>query len=121
MRTDGTNTSKDAVEKFRNYIIENYGKNYLPKNPLNYSGKKAKNAQEAHEAIRPTEISRNPEKLKKYLSLDQYKLYNLIWSRAILLISASFSSPDAPSIKSKTNLGRRLRESSLASFMLKIF
>ena len=46
---------------------------------------------------------------------------NLIWSRAILLISASFSSPDAPSIKSKTNLGRRLRDSSLASFMLKIF
>ena len=83
MRTDGTNTSRDAVEKFRNYIIENYGKNYLPKNPLNYSGKKAKNAQEAHEAIRPTEISRNPEKLKKYLSLDQYKLYNLIWSRAL--------------------------------------
>ena len=83
MRTDGTNTSKDAVEKFRNYITENYGKNYLPKNPLNYSGKKAKNAQEAHEAIRPTEISRNPEKLKKYLSLDQYKLYNLIWSRAL--------------------------------------
>ena len=50
---------------------------------MNYSGKKAKNAQEAHEAIRPTEISRNPESLKKYLSSDQYKLYNLIWSRAL--------------------------------------
>ena len=83
MRTDGTNISKDAIETFRNYIAENYGKNYLPDAALNYSGKKAKNAQEAHEAIRPTEVSRNPDNLKKYLSTDQYKLYNLIWSRAI--------------------------------------
>ena len=83
MRTDGTNISKDSVETFRKYIFENYGKDYLPKSPLNYSGKKAKNAQEAHEAIRPTGISRNPGSLKKYLSLDQYKLYNLIWSRAL--------------------------------------
>ncbi len=83
MRTDGTNISKDAIETFRNYISDNFGKNYLPQSSLNYSGKKAKNAQEAHEAIRPTEISRNPESLKKYLSSDQYKLYNLIWSRAL--------------------------------------
>ncbi len=83
MRTDGTNISKDAVETFRNYISKSYGKNYLPEKPLNYSGKKAKNAQEAHEAIRPTEITRNPESLKKYLSTDQFKLYNLIWTRAL--------------------------------------
>ncbi len=83
MRTDGTNISKDAIDNFRNYINENYGKEYLPSAPLNYSGKKAKNAQEAHEAIRPTEITRNPVSLKKYLSTDQYKLYNLIWSRAL--------------------------------------
>ncbi len=83
MRTDGTNISKDAIETFRSYINDNFGKNYLPQSSLNYSGKKAKNAQEAHEAIRPTEISRNPESLKKYLSSDQYKLYNLIWSRAL--------------------------------------
>ncbi len=83
MRTDGTNISKDSVETFRKYISKNYGKDYLPESPLNYSGKKAKNAQEAHEAIRPTGISRNPDSLKKYLSLDQYKLYNLIWSRAL--------------------------------------
>ena len=83
MRTDGTNISKDAVEIYRNYIRDNYGKNYLPENSLNYSGKKAKNAQEAHEAIRPTEISRDPNSLKKYLSTDQYKLYNLIWTRAL--------------------------------------
>ncbi len=83
MRTDGTNISKDAIDNFRNYIIENYGKEYLPSAPLNYSGKKAKNAQEAHEAIRPTEIVRSPDSIKKYLSKDQYKLYNLIWSRAL--------------------------------------
>jgi DNA topoisomerase-1 len=83
MRTDGTNISKDAIENFRNYISNNYGEKYLPNNPINYSEKKAKNAQEAHEAIRPTEIERNPESLKKYLSTDQYKLYKLIWARAL--------------------------------------
>ena len=83
MRTDGTNISKEAVTTFRNFITQNYGETYLPPSPLNYSGKKAKNAQEAHEAIRPTEITRVPEEMKKYLSSDQYKLYNLIWSRSL--------------------------------------
>ncbi len=83
MRTDGTNISKDAVTEFRDYIDSNYGKEYLPDEPNNYSGKKAKNAQEAHEAIRPTNITSDPNSLKKYLSSDQYKLYNLIWSRAL--------------------------------------
>ena len=83
MRTDGTNLSADAITDFRNYIKNKYGKEYLPESPLNYSGKKAKNAQEAHEAIRPTDISRSPESVKKYLSTDQQKLYNLIWSRAL--------------------------------------
>jgi DNA topoisomerase I len=83
MRTDGTNLSVEAIENFRDYIKNEYGDDYLPKNPLNYSGKKAKNAQEAHEAIRPTDITRSPTNLKKYLSTDQYKLYDLIWSRAL--------------------------------------
>ena len=83
MRTDGTNISKDAVTEFRDYINSNYGEEYLPEKPNNYSGKKAKNAQEAHEAIRPTNITSDPNSLKKYLSSDQYKLYNLIWSRAL--------------------------------------
>ncbi len=83
MRTDGTNISKEALNDFRNYIDNNFGKNYLPDEPMNYSGKKAKNAQEAHEAIRPTNIENSPEKIKKYLSSDQNKLYNLIWSRAL--------------------------------------
>ena len=83
MRTDGTNISKDAIEDFRNFIENNYGENYLPKEANNYSGKKAKNAQEAHEAIRPTDIKRTPEEMKKFLSTDQIKLYDLIWSRAL--------------------------------------
>jgi len=83
MRTDGTNISNDAVIDCRNFIKNSYGDNYLPKEPNNYSGKKAKNAQEAHEAIRPTDITRTPESLKKFLSSDQIKLYDLIWSRAL--------------------------------------
>ncbi len=83
MRTDGTNLSADAVSDFRSFIKKKYGNEYLPENPNNYSGKKAKNAQEAHEAIRPTDINRNPESVRKYLSSDQQKLYNLIWSRAL--------------------------------------
>ncbi len=83
MRTDGTNLSADAVSDFRNFIKKEYGNEYLPENPNNYSGKKAKNAQEAHEAIRPTDINRNPVSIKKYLSSDQQKLYSLIWSRAL--------------------------------------
>jgi DNA topoisomerase I len=83
MRTDGTNISKDAVNIFRDYIKNEYGNEYLPKESLNYSGKKAKNAQEAHEAIRPTDITNSPNNLKKYLSSDQHKLYDLIWSRAL--------------------------------------
>ena len=83
MRTDGTNLSKDAVSTFRDYIQKEIGSEYLPKDSLNYSGKKAKNAQEAHEAIRPTDIIRTPQSIKKYLSIDQNKLYELIWSRAL--------------------------------------
>ena len=83
MRTDGTNISKDAITDFRKFITKSYGNDYLPKDPNNYSGKKAKNAQEAHEAIRPTDITRTPESIKKFLSSDQIKLYDLIWSRAL--------------------------------------
>ena len=83
MRTDGTNLSADAGSDFRNFIKKEYGIEYLPENPNNYSGKKAKNAQEAHEAIRPTDINRNPDSVYKYLSSDQQKLNFLIWSRAL--------------------------------------
>ena len=60
MRTDGTNISKEAIDDFRNSLENDYGDKYLPEEPNSYTGKKAKNAQEAHEAIRPTDISRRP-------------------------------------------------------------
>ena len=83
MRTDGTNISNEAVKEFRSFVEDDLGKNYLPDIPNNYKGKKAKNAQEAHEAIRPTDIKKKPDEMKKYLSTDQFKLYDLIWSRAL--------------------------------------
>ena len=83
MRTDGTQISQEAITKFRDLIIKDYGKEYLPDNINTYEGKKAKNAQEAHEAIRPTEIKRKPSDLKKYINSDQLKLYELIWARAL--------------------------------------
>ena len=83
MRTDGTQLSKEAITDFRSLIGHNFGKEYLPENPNTFTGKKAKNAQEAHEAIRPTDISRKPNDIKKYVNADQFKLYDLIWSRAL--------------------------------------
>ena len=72
-----------SLSSFRDYISSNYGKQYLPETQNNYSGKKAKNAQEAHEAIRPTDITRSPSEVKKYVNSDQFKLYDLIWKRAL--------------------------------------
>ena len=83
MRTDGTNISKEAIDDFRKFITDDYGDKYLPDSPNSYTGKKAKNAQEAHEAIRPTNVSRKPSDIKKYVNADQFKLYELIWSRAL--------------------------------------
>ncbi len=83
MRTDGTNISKEAIDDFRKFITDDYGDKYLPEVANSYAGKKAKNAQEAHEAIRPTNISRKPSDIKKYVNADQFKLYELIWSRAL--------------------------------------
>jgi len=83
MRTDGTNISKEAINEFREIIKNDFGKEFLPNQPNSYTGKKAKNAQEAHEAIRPTDVYRKPIDIKKYVNADQYKLYDLIWSRAL--------------------------------------
>ena len=83
MRTDGTNISKEAINEFRELIKKDFGDEFLPDHPNSYAGKKAKNAQEAHEAIRPTDINRKPADIKKYVNSDQYKLYDLIWSRAL--------------------------------------
>ncbi len=82
MRTDGTTLSEDAVKQCRNVIGKNYGDKYLPNAPRLYKSK-AKNAQEAHEAIRPTDLTRTPAQLKGKLEHDQWRLYDLIWKRTI--------------------------------------
>lgn len=82
MRTDGVQVSNEAIAAARGHIESNYGDKYLPTKPKYYSSK-AKNAQEAHEAIRPTSISRTPASLKARLSDEQYKLYDLIWKRMV--------------------------------------
>jgi DNA topoisomerase I len=81
MRTDSTNLAKEAIEEARNFIEEKYGKSYLPDAPPVYKSKAG--AQEAHEAIRPTQATRTPESVEKFLTPDQYKLYKLIWERFI--------------------------------------
>ncbi|GAB4352401.1 MAG: type I DNA topoisomerase [Gammaproteobacteria bacterium] len=82
MRTDSVNLAGEAVEEIRDYIAGKYGAEKLPKSPRRFRTK-TKNAQEAHEAIRPTSVQRTPESVKKSLSTDQAKLYELIWKRTI--------------------------------------
>ena len=82
MRTDGTTLSEDAVNQCRTLIKSKYGDKYLPDAPRLYKSK-AKNAQEAHEAIRPTELSRLPEEVKNYVEPQMAALYNLIWKRTM--------------------------------------
>lgn len=82
MRTDSTNLSDEAIKSAREYINDNIGKDYLPSSPKIYKTK-TKNAQEAHEAIRPTSCSRTPESIKDFLQPDELKLYELIWKRTI--------------------------------------
>lgn len=81
MRTDSLNLSTEAVAEARKFIETRYGREYLPDKPNTYKSKKS--AQEAHEAIRPTSLEYPPEKVEKYLSPDQAKLYGLIWNRFV--------------------------------------
>jgi DNA topoisomerase-1 len=82
MRTDGMSIGDDALKEIRKYIQANYGDDYLPNSAVHYKTK-LKNAQEAHEAIRPTDISINPEIARKYLDKDEFRLYELIWKRTV--------------------------------------
>ena len=81
MRTDSVRISETAVADIRSFVEAEYAQNYLPTKPNIFSSKK--NAQDAHEAIRPTSIERTPESLEAYLSKDQLKLYGIIWKRAL--------------------------------------
>ena len=82
MRTDGITLSGEAIASARNVIAKDYGANYLPDAPRTYKNT-AKNAQEAHEAIRPTDMRRRPETVAKFLDADQLRLYTLIWQRTM--------------------------------------
>ncbi|MCC6208331.1 MAG: type I DNA topoisomerase [Gammaproteobacteria bacterium] len=82
MRTDSVNLANEAVEEIRRLIAERFGQDKLPSQPQVYKTK-AKNAQEAHEAIRPTSAFTDPDSIKEHLSADQYKLYRLIWQRTV--------------------------------------
>jgi DNA topoisomerase-1 len=82
MRTDSVNLAQEAMDELRGFIAERYGKDKLPHHPPVYKTK-SKNAQEAHEAIRPTSVRHAPEEMKGHLSAEQLKLYELIWKRTI--------------------------------------
>ncbi|SEB35566.1 DNA topoisomerase I [Nitratireductor aquibiodomus] len=82
MRTDGVQMAPEALDQARKAIGVEFGERYLPEKPRFYSVK-AKNAQEAHEAIRPTDFSRTPDQVRRYLDADQARLYEMIWKRAI--------------------------------------
>jgi DNA topoisomerase I len=82
MRTDGIDLAPEAIADIRAMLNHNYGKEYVPASPREYHNK-SKNAQEAHEAVRPTSASRTPAEVAKYVDRDQARLYELIWNRAI--------------------------------------
>ena len=82
MRTDSVNLANEAVAEIREYISSKFDPDYLPKAPIQYKSK-SKNAQEAHEAIRPTSILRTPDNVRAHLTADQAKLYEMIWKRAL--------------------------------------
>src|ERR671931_879306 len=81
MRTDSTRVAPEALTEVREYIGSNYGPEYLPQSPNTY--KEKKEAQAAHEAIRPTSAMRHPDQVKQYLKEDEYKVYKLIWQRFV--------------------------------------
>ncbi|MGD8398284.1 MAG: type I DNA topoisomerase, partial [Anaerolineae bacterium] len=96
MRTDSVNVAESAQQEARAVIRERYGESYLPDKAPQYKSQ-SKGAQEAHEAIRPTGVARNPESLKEYLSRDEMRLYTLIWQRFV-------ASQMAPAILDQTSV-----------------
>lgn len=82
MRTDSTQVSNEAIKDVRQFIERRFGGEFLPGDPITYRTR-ARGAQEAHEAIRPTSVNRTPERIKSYLTKDQFKLYDLIWRRFV--------------------------------------
>jgi DNA topoisomerase I len=105
MRTDSTNISPEAVSDARRYIGNCFGKDYLPEKPIFYASNK--NAQEAHEAIRPTDVDMTPADIKEHLSNEQYKIYDLIWRRFVACqMAAARWDVTNIKIKAQTSVGK---------------
>ncbi|MBR6513871.1 MAG: type I DNA topoisomerase [Clostridia bacterium] len=100
MRTDSLRISADAQAAAKDYVISSYGESYYPSTPRVYKTKG--NAQDAHEAIRPSKVTLTPDSIRKYLTPDQYKLYRLIWSRFVAsqMESATFDTVNATIVAS---------------------
>ena len=106
MRTDSTRISDEAVKMTKTFVVDNYGKKYS-NGGKNYANKSKKEAQDAHECIRPSSVLRHPEEIKNSLTLDQYKLYNLIWGRFVSSqMSAAIFETISAKILSNNNIFR---------------
>ncbi|MGD8828045.1 MAG: type I DNA topoisomerase, partial [Gammaproteobacteria bacterium] len=107
MRTDSVNLAREALDEIREVIAERYGSDNVPKEPRQYRTR-AKNAQEAHEAIRPTSPGRDPDSVKSKLTSDQFRLYELIWKRTIAcqMVHALFNTVAADLAAGKGNIFR---------------
>ena len=112
MRTDSTHIAASALSETRDYIRNKYGEDYLPAKPRTFA-KKSKWSQEAHEAVRPTSVLREPEHLRTYLKSEQFKLYELIWKRMVAsqMAAALFDTTtvDVKAEKTKPSLAYLLR------------
>ena len=116
MRTDGVDVAPEAIVESRNFIDKNYGKKYLPEKPITYKSK-IKNAQEAHEAIRPTDFSLPPKAIASYLDKDFLALYDLIWKRMIASQMADVLMDQvAVTIKTNPNYGELKAVGSVIKF-----
>jgi DNA topoisomerase I len=108
MRTDGVQIADEAIQAARRLIEADYGGRYVPQSPRRYETK-AKNAQEAHEAIRPTDLARRPKNAKRFLDPDQARLYELIWLRTVASQMES-AELERTTVEVKATVGRRLLE-----------
>jgi DNA topoisomerase-1 len=110
MRTDGVQMAREAIDSIRGHIRDAIGRDYVPAAPREYTSR-AKNAQEAHEAIRPTDVSRTPEQVAHSLNNDQRRLYELIWKRAVAaqMASAELDQVSVDVVDERAGAGARLR------------
>jgi DNA topoisomerase-1 len=107
MRTDGVQMAREAMLSIRDHVKSSYGADYIPVAPREYTTK-VKNAQEAHEAIRPTDVANTPEKVARYLNPEQRRLYELVWKRAVASQMQS-AELDQVSVEVTDGKGIRLR------------